>query len=103
MLLQVFQRRQDGSEDFFRNWTDYKTGFGDLSGEIWLGNDNLHLLTKGHDQKLKVELTYNDETVYTQFFSIGGNVYYNHVHNCAYGVHIIINNNQLFRFGYLKL
>ncbi len=42
----VIQRRQDGSVDFYRNWTDYRVGFGDLDGEFWLGNDNLRGLTE---------------------------------------------------------
>ncbi|XP_070173660.1 ficolin-2-like [Littorina saxatilis] len=52
----VFQRRQDGSVDFFRNWTEYQTGFGDLLGEFWLGLDALHLLTSRQRYELRVDL-----------------------------------------------
>ncbi|XP_039256652.2 uncharacterized protein LOC120333317 [Styela clava] len=33
----VFQRRVDGSEDFYRNWDDYVEGFGNKDKEFWLG------------------------------------------------------------------
>ncbi|XP_033646895.1 ficolin-2-like [Asterias rubens] len=53
----VIQRRQDGSVDFYRNWVDYQNGFGCLSGEFWLGNENLRTLTESAGPwKLKVEI-----------------------------------------------
>ena len=69
----VFQRRQDGSEDFYRDWADYKKGFGQLTGEFWLGNDYLHLLTKD-DQELRVDLMdFYGNTAYAKYttFAIG--------------------------------
>ncbi|XP_038062100.1 ficolin-2-like [Patiria miniata] len=55
----VFQRRQDGNVDFYRNWAEYQSGFGDLSGEFWLGNDNLVTLTSDDSRgtwELRVDL-----------------------------------------------
>ncbi|XP_022097048.1 ficolin-1-like isoform X2 [Acanthaster planci] len=52
----VFQRRQDGSVDFYLGWESYRQGFGNLDGEFWLGNDNLHRLTAQGDYRLRVDL-----------------------------------------------
>ncbi|XP_056371606.1 fibrinogen-like protein 1 [Oenanthe melanoleuca] len=52
----VIQRRQDGSVDFNRTWIEYKEGFGDLNGEFWLGNDNIHRITSQGDYSLRIDL-----------------------------------------------
>ncbi|XP_030324614.1 angiopoietin-related protein 7, partial [Calypte anna] len=52
----VIQRRQDGSVDFNRTWKEYKEGFGDLNGEFWLGNENIHKMTSQGDYSLRIDL-----------------------------------------------
>lgn len=52
----VLQARLDGSTNFTRTWKDYKTGFGNLQREFWLGNEKIHLLTKSKDMILRVDL-----------------------------------------------
>ncbi|XP_046861531.1 fibrinogen-like protein A [Xenia sp. Carnegie-2017] len=52
----VFQRRQDGSVNFYRGWKDYKQGFGNLTSEFWLGLDKIYRLTSAKRNKLRVDL-----------------------------------------------
>jgi len=52
----VFQRRKDGSVDFYRLWAEYVKGFGQLDGEFWLGNDIIASLTASQQYRLRVDL-----------------------------------------------
>ncbi|XP_056391117.1 microfibril-associated glycoprotein 4-like [Hyla sarda] len=52
----VFQKRFDGSVDFYRGWKEYKNGFGKANGEYWLGLQNIHLLTQKRSYRLRVDL-----------------------------------------------
>ena len=71
----VFQSRMDGSVDFYRNWADYVTGFGQLKGEHWLGLEKLVCLTTRRPRtELRVDLAdYEGNYKYAQysFFSVG--------------------------------
>ena len=52
----VVQRRSRPYEQSFeRTWVEYRVGFGDLSKEFWLGNDNLHRIASS-DSILRIEL-----------------------------------------------
>nr|XP_033793222.1 angiopoietin-2 [Geotrypetes seraphini] len=52
----VIQRRIDGGVDFHRTWKEYKTGFGDISGEYWLGNEFVFQLSNQQRYVLKILL-----------------------------------------------
>ncbi|CAH1246669.1 PRSS12 [Branchiostoma lanceolatum] len=74
----VIQRRIDGSVDFDRTWDEYKEGFGDKSGEHWLGNEIINSLTNQDKvYQLRVDLEdWEDNSVFQQysFFAIGNEV-----------------------------
>ena len=72
----VLLRRQDGSVDFYLNWTDYKNGFGNLEGEHWLGLENMHHLThqSSDPPQLSVDLAdWEGNTAFDKYsqFSVG--------------------------------
>ena len=71
----VIQRRINGSVDFYRNWTDYVYGFGDLDEEFWYGLEKIHCLTTRDDVELRIELGNGTEPseVWThQLFKVAG-------------------------------
>ncbi|XP_062582672.1 fibroleukin-like [Saccostrea cucullata] len=53
----AIQKRYDGSVDFDRTWAEYKNGFGAPEHEVWIGNDLIYQLTKGHNSYLYVSIT----------------------------------------------
>ncbi|XP_077965532.1 microfibril-associated glycoprotein 4-like [Styela clava] len=70
----VFQRRMDGSEDFYRGWDDYVNGFGNTIGEFWLGLENIHQMLKGKTFELRVDMEdWEGNKAYAKYgtFSIG--------------------------------
>uniref|UniRef100_A0A182IPY7 Fibrinogen C-terminal domain-containing protein n=1 Tax=Anopheles atroparvus TaxID=41427 RepID=A0A182IPY7_ANOAO len=52
----VFQHRSDGKVNFYRNWADYREGFGNLNGEFWLGLEYVYQITSSRPYELMVEM-----------------------------------------------
>ncbi|XP_078687325.1 uncharacterized protein LOC144919681 [Branchiostoma floridae x Branchiostoma belcheri] len=74
----VFQRRQDGSVDFYRGWDDYKYGFpaDNMTSEFWLGNEKIHRITvqPRKDYALRVDMEADDgTTAYAEYSFFGVN------------------------------
>ncbi|KAH8347772.1 hypothetical protein KR084_000949 [Drosophila pseudotakahashii] len=76
----VVQRRDSVEENFFRNWTSYQAGFGDLKGNFFLGLSNLNKITSLEPQELYIQMVdFAGEKRYAHYslFSVG-NVYSNY-------------------------
>ena len=66
----MFQKRLDGSVDFYLGWAQYQRGFGNLTGEFWLGLDKIHRLTSSESYKLRVDLEdFAGNTYYAEYDS----------------------------------
>ena len=71
----VFQRRCDGTENFYQGWTDYENGFGNTKGEHWLGLKKISCLTKVPVKtKLRIDLADfagHSQYAYYDYFHVG--------------------------------
>ncbi|KAL5467057.1 hypothetical protein EMCRGX_G031224 [Ephydatia muelleri] len=81
----LFQRRRDGTFDFNRNWDEYRSGFGNLKNNFWLGLDSIKRLTDAASYKLYIAVQYHGADVTTgqtvryakyNTFGIGSEVMY---------------------------
>ncbi|CAG5116210.1 unnamed protein product [Candidula unifasciata] len=65
----TIQRRTNSDINFFRNWIEYKKGFGNLYTGFWIGNDNIHKLTLQGFNELRVELMFNGKPYFALYSS----------------------------------
>nr|XP_022296425.1 tenascin-R-like [Crassostrea virginica] len=79
----MIQRRMDGSVNFYRGWAEYKTGFGDINTEFWIGLDNIRLLVMNGYTILRVELEDGSESAYAEYSS-----FYIADENDKYRIHV---------------
>ncbi|XP_069800340.1 tenascin-X isoform X1 [Dendropsophus ebraccatus] len=63
----VFQRRVDGRTDFYRDWNDYRKGFGNMTAEFWLGNTALHQISSSGSYELRVDLRAGAESAFAVY------------------------------------
>lgn len=70
----VIQRRVDATLNFFRNWTTYREGFGDLEAGYFIGLNRLHNLTASQPHELYVYLEdFTGQSRYAKYdnFAVG--------------------------------
>ena len=82
----VFQRRMDGSRDFYLDWKNYDLGFGRLEEEFWLGLNTIHRLTPSN-VSLRVDLEdFDGNRRFAQYstFSIGNALTQYNLTVCGY-------------------
>jgi len=65
----TFLNREDGSVNFTRSWSDYKSGFGFRQGEFWLGLDCLHQITSTRSYGLRAEFADFEGRSYWSWYS----------------------------------
>ncbi|PIK42337.1 putative ryncolin-1-like [Apostichopus japonicus] len=66
---QVFQRRSTAAVDFYRDWSEYKNGFGNPSQDHWLGNKYIYSITNQKTYQLRIDLRNSRSSSYYALYS----------------------------------
>lgn len=70
----VIQSRLDGTVSFYRNWNEYKNGFGNIGGEFWIGLEKLYEITRSKLHELIIIMEdFEGQSKYVKYssFAIG--------------------------------
>ncbi|GIY77644.1 hypothetical protein CDAR_63261 [Caerostris darwini] len=102
----VIQRRGNFTvqEDFYRDWEAYKSGFGNLRQEFWLGNENIYALSNQTQYEMRIDLEDADGNrrfaAYKTFWLDGEGKHYTlHIdeHSGTAGDSMAYHNNHTFK------
>ena len=66
----IIQRRENSATDFYREWQEYKTGFGKMDGNFWLGLEKIHRITQIENHKLLVTMVDHDDATFTAEYDL---------------------------------
>jgi hypothetical protein len=70
----VVQQRTHGDVDFNRGYVDYVNGFGNVSGDYWLGLEPIHLLMSSPGNTYSVQFSYQLILNVNREYELYGNV-----------------------------
>jgi len=63
----IIQKREDNSVDFYREYQDYRNGFGQNFTNFWLGLESIHTLCFDSPCELRVDMTYQGVEYYAKY------------------------------------
>ena len=74
----VFLRNKHSLVTFDKNWNEYKSGFGNIEYDFWLGNEYLHNITTLHN-------SHSSKTaeLYVSIIDLNNKIYYAKYNNFA--------------------
>ncbi|GFN76758.1 tenascin-r [Plakobranchus ocellatus] len=63
----VIQRRERNDVSFFKNWAEYREGFGNMETDFYIGNERIHQLTTKAEYELRITVEKDEQEYIADF------------------------------------